>query len=348
LKNAGLTLAEVANIVNGEVVGDSEHIVTHVSSLETATDKSITFLSSSKFVNQLSTTLAGCVLLSKEHNLSKEMNCVFCKDPYLAYALVSQALDESPLPATSISDTADLAASAEIGENVSIGAHSVIAKNCKIGKGVVIGPNCFVGEGCIIGDNSLIHANVSIYHRVYIGDFCILHSGVVLGSDGFGYANDNGRWIKIPQTGSLVLGNHVEIGANSCIDRGALNNTEIGNGVKIDNMCHIAHNVSIGDNTAMAGFSAIAGSAKVGESCQLGGRSSILGHLEIAAGTHLTAGTLVSKSNKKSGVFSSGMAAEENKSWKRNVARFKQLDNMAKRIKLLEKRLSLRENGKSL
>jgi len=343
LKNAGLTLAEIAKIVNGDVLGDSDHIVTQVSSLETATDKSVAFLSSSKFVDQLNTTLAGCVLLSEQCNLPNNLNYVLCTDPYLAYALVSQSLDHSPVPADTISDSADIHSSVELGDNVCVGAHSVIAKNCKIGSDVVIGPNSFIGEGCVLGMNTLIHANVSLYHQVTVGKSCILHSGVVIGSDGFGYANDKGKWIKIPQTGKVVLGDNVEIGANSCVDRGALNDTLIGNGVKIDNMCHIAHNVTIGDNTVMAGFSAIAGSAKVGESCQLGGRSSIIGHLEIAAGTHLTAGTLVSKSIRTPGVFSSGMTAEENKSWKRNVSRFKQLDKMADRIKQLEKRLSLRE-----
>jgi len=344
LNHAGLTLAEIAKIVNGDVLGDSEHVVTQVSSLETATDKSVTFLSSPKFVSQLSTTLAGCVLLSKQCGLPNNLNYVFCTDPYLAYALVSQVFDQSPLPAETLSDSADIHSSVELADTVCVGAHSVIAKNCKIGSGVVIGANCFIGEGSVLGMNTLVYANVSIYHHVTIGKSCILHSGVVIGSDGFGYANDKGKWIKISQTGTVVLGDKVEIGANSCIDRGALNNTVIGNGVKIDNMCHIAHNVTMGDNTIMAGFSAIAGSAKVGNSCQLGGRSSIIGHLEIAAGTHLTAGTLVSKSIKTPGVFSSGMTADDNKSWKRNVARFKQLDKMAGRIRELEKRLSLGES----
>ncbi|MCF6193552.1 MAG: UDP-3-O-(3-hydroxymyristoyl)glucosamine N-acyltransferase [Kangiellaceae bacterium] len=344
MKNAGLTIAEIAKIVNGEVLGDSKHIVTQFSSLETATDNCVTFLSSSKLVDQLNTTLAGCVLLSEQHELPKNLNYVLCPNPYLAYALVSQVFDQSPLPANTLSDSTDIHSSVELAENVCIGAHSVIARTCKIGSGVVIGPNCFIGEGSVLGMNTLVHANVSIYHQVTIGSSCILHSGVVIGSDGFGYANDKGQWIKIPQTGTVILGDNVEIGANTCIDRGALNNTLIGNGVKIDNMCHIAHNVSIGDNTAMAGFSAIAGSAKVGESCQLGGRSSIIGHLDIVAGTHLTAGTLVSKSIETPGIFSSGMIAEDNKSWKRNVARFRQLDKMADRIKQLEKRLSLRES----
>lgn len=344
MKNISLTLAEIATLVDGVVIGDANHRVVKLASLDRAGKQDLSFLQGSRLEQQLNATRAGCVLLSRDHASPENLNHIFCDNPYLAYALVAQKLDTTPAPEKGISERSNIHSSVRIGQNVSVAAGSVIARNCQIGNDVTIGSNCSIGENSIIGDNCTLHANVTTYHGITIGNSCILHSGVVIGGDGFGYARHEQHWVKIPQMGGVVLGDNVEVGVNSCIDRGSLNNTVIGTGVKIDNLCHIAHNVTIGDNTIMAGFSAIAGSATVGGSCQLGGRSSIIGHLEIAAGTHLTAGTLVSKSNKKPGVFSSGTGAEDNKSWKRNVARFKQLDGMAKRIKQLERRLELLGN----
>ena len=335
-----LTVAEIASIVGGRVIGDKTLEINRVSPLDQATKHDISFLSNPKFEQQLDTTQAGCVLLSDGYTKHPSVTSVLCKDPYLAFALVAQALDNTPLPATEISPTATIHQSAVLGDNVEIAAGVVIGKNCQIGDNVCIGANSYLGEGGIIGDSTIIYANVSIYHGVSIGSFCILHSGVVIGSDGFGYANDAGQWVKIPQSGGVMIGDRVEIGANSCIDRGALNNTIISNGVKIDNLCHIAHNVEVGENTAMAAFTGIAGSAKIGKSCTFSGRSSIIGHLEIAAGTHLTAGTLVNKSNQTAGMFSSGTGAQDNKTWRKNVARFKKLDEMAKRLRQLEKQMS--------
>jgi len=342
-----LTVAEIAKIVDGEIIGDSELIISQVSPLNIACKEDISFLSNFKFESELNTTQAGCVLLSKGYKKTIENTAIVCRDPYLAFAQIAKVFDSTPLPADNISTLAVIDPSADIGENVNIAAGVVIQKNCKVADNVSIGANCHLGQGVSVAEKTIIYSNVSIYHAVTIGANCILHSGVVIGGDGFGYANDSGKWVKIPQTGSVIIGDDVEIGANSTIDRGALNNTIIGNGVKIDNLCHIAHNVTIGEHSAMAGCSAIGGSTQVGKYCTFGGRSAAIGHLNIADGTHLTAGTIVNKSNQQAGVFSSGTGVQENKVWRKNVARFKQLDEMSKKIRLLEKQVKSLQGDKS-
>ncbi|MFT6733612.1 MAG: UDP-3-O-[3-hydroxymyristoyl] glucosamine N-acyltransferase [Polaribacter sp.] len=359
-----LTLAEIANKVCGELVGDEAHLISKVSSLDIAKSTEISFLSNIKLESELNITQAGCVLVSKAYfkqHLSQKLisdtseninlhdnrrkNFIVCEDPYLAFALVSQLFDSTPKPAYGISDKANISDSAKIGDSVSIASGCSIGANVIVADNVSIGANVVIGEGVTIGANSIIYPLVSIYPNTSIGENCIFHSSCVIGSDGFGYANNKGLWVKIPQTGGVVIGNKVEVGANSCIDRGALRDTIIGDGVKIDNLCHIAHNVDVGENTAMAAFTGIAGSSTIGKNCTFSGRSSIIGHLSIADKTHLTAGTLVNKSNKEAGVFSSGTGAQDNKLWRKNVARFKQLDQLAKRIRFLEKQL-LNKNEK--
>jgi UDP-3-O-[3-hydroxymyristoyl] glucosamine N-acyltransferase len=347
LQSKKLTIAEIAEIVGGELVGEGSRSIDRIASLDQATADSVSFLSNPKFEHQLNTTLAGCVLLSDKYDKVFNSPHILCKDPYLAFAKVSQALDPSPLPAYGISPQSVVHESAAIGKNVSIGAGAVIDADCTIADNVCIGVNSYIGRGSSLGINTKLFANVSVYHGVKLGADCIIHSGTVIGSDGFGYANDKGRWVKIPQIGGVTIGNRVEIGANSTIDRGALNETIIHDGVVIDNLCHIAHNVEIGEDTAMAAHSGIAGSTVVGKGCTFSGRTSIIGHLELAAGTHVTAGTLISKSNDKPAVFSSGTGTQENKTWRRNVARFKQLDEMAKKLRQLEKKLQSYEAKKS-
>ncbi|MGB0496266.1 MAG: UDP-3-O-(3-hydroxymyristoyl)glucosamine N-acyltransferase [Kangiellaceae bacterium] len=340
-----LTLAKIAKKIGGEIVGNSEHLVAKISSLDKATSSEISFLSNPKFESELGTTQAGCVLVSKAffnqslNNSKLSTNYILCDDPYLAFALVGQLFDTTPKPAKGVSESAYISPSAQLGRNVSLGSGCSIGDRVIIGDNVSIGANSVIGQDVSVGANSIVYSLVSIYPNTTIGENCIFHSSCVIGSDGFGYANRQGEWEKIPQTGGVVIGNKVEVGANACIDRGAIENTIIGDGVKIDNLCHIAHNVEVGENTAMAAFTGIAGSSKIGKNCTFSGRSSIIGHLNIADKTHLTAGTLVNKSNSEAGIFSSGTGAQENKQWRKNVARFKQLDELAKRVKLLEKKL---------
>lgn len=334
-----LTVAEIAEIVDGRIEGDESFLISGIAPLDKAQTHELTFLSNPKFQNQLNTTQSGCVLLSNSFESSISNTKIYCKNPYLGFALVSQHLSSNPLPADAVSKSAIVHPSSEIADSVCLGDGVSIGKNCRIERNVTIGANATIGDNCVIGEGTLIYANVSVYHGVAIGKQCIFQSGAVIGSDGFGYANDSGKWIRIAQTGGVRIGDFVDIGANSTVDRGALENTVIGDGVKIDNLCHVAHNVEIGENTAMAAHSGIAGSTVIGKSCTFSGRSSIIGHLNIADGTHLTAGTMVNKSNSKSAVFSSGTGAQENKAWRKNVARFKQLDDMAKKIRMLEQQL---------
>ncbi len=340
-----LTVAQIAKIVDGEVAGDADKTILSVAPLDSAQPHQISFLSNPKFQSQLDTTQSGCVLLSEHCKKDYSFSVVYCKDPYLAFALVSQALDTTPLPADGIAKQAVIEPSAQVAPSASIAAGAYVGKNCQIAANVCIGANVTIGENSRIGEATIIYPNVSIYHDVSIGRQCIIQSGAIIGSDGFGYAPKSGEWVKIAQTGGVRIADQVEIGANTTIDRGALADTIIGAGVKIDNLCHIAHNVELGENTAMAAFTGVAGSSVIGKGCTFSGRSSIIGHLNIAAGTHLTAGTLVSKSNDKPAVFSSGTGAQENKQWRKNVARFKQLDEMAKKIRLLEQQLKELNRG---
>ena len=334
------SIGQIAEQLGGKCFGNSEHLIQAVAPLAKAQSDQISFINQAKYKDQLNTTQAGCILVSADVESIVSGNYILVDDPYLAFAKVAQLLDTTPVPSPDIHPSAVIGNNVQLGENVSLAAGCVIDDNCIIGDGVIIGANTSIGESTIIGSQTRIFANVSIYHRVTIGESCIFHSGVVLGSDGFGFANEKGDWVKIPQTGGLVIGDRVEVGANSCIDRGALEDTIIGDGVIIDNLCHIAHNVKLGKNVAMAAFSGIAGSTEVGEYSTLSGRSSIIGHLNIAPKTHITACTLVNRSNSEPGIFSSGTGMLENKAWRKSVVRFGQLDDMAKKIKQLEKKLA--------
>ncbi|WP_196137380.1 UDP-3-O-(3-hydroxymyristoyl)glucosamine N-acyltransferase [Aliikangiella sp. G2MR2-5] len=342
------TIKEIATSLDAKFKGDGEHEIKKVSSLDSAKSDEISFLNSAKFLKMLDTTHAGCVLLSEENACSYSGNVIVVKDPYLAFAKVGQLLDTTPTPEVGISESAVIHPTAKIGKSVSIAAGVVIEADTTIEDDVILGANVVVGEGSIIGKATRVYSNVSIYHGVSIGSDCIIHSGAVIGADGFGFANENGRWVKIPQTGGVTIGNFVEVGANACVDRGALNNTVVSDGVKLDNFCHIAHNVELGESVAMAAYTGVAGSSKIGEYTTLSGRTTILGHLELAPRTHVTACSVINKSIKEPGVYSSGTGMQDNKSWRKNVARFRQLDEMAKQIKSLEKRLSEISNSNDL
>jgi UDP-3-O-[3-hydroxymyristoyl] glucosamine N-acyltransferase len=335
------SIAEIAKLLDAEFVGDGSHLISGVASLDNAQVTDISFLNNSKFKSQLNTTQAGCVLVSASEKELAATNVIILSDPYLGFARVAQLLDSTPIPKSAIHSTAQIDPDVKLGNNISVAAGVVIEEGCEIADNVIIGANTTIAQGCKIGENSRIYTNVSIYHFVTIGRSCLIHAGAVIGADGFGFANNKGEWVKIPQTGKVILGDNVEVGANTCIDRGALNNTIIGNGVKLDNLCHIAHNVELGAHVAMAAYAGVAGSSIIGDYATFSGRSTILGHLSIAAGTHVTACSLINRSNKEPGVFSSGTGMQDNKSWRKSVARFRQLDDMAKQIKALEKQLKL-------
>lgn len=330
------TIAQIAEFLDASVEGNDNLDISKLAPLDIAGAGDITFCAQAKFLEQLKISEATAVLVTKEQRPFVNNTAIIVDNPYLAFAKISEWFDwRSPLVKgqaknTSIAQTAQVSPSAQICAGVVIGENTSIAKHCYIGANVVIADNCAIASG------TRIEANVSIYENVHIGERCIVHSSAVLGADGFGFAKDVLGWQKIYQLGGVKIGNDVEIGAGTTIDRGALADTIIGDGVKLDNQVQIAHNVHLGDHTAIAGCSAIAGSTHIGENCTIAGLSGVTGHLKIAPGTHITAMSLVSRSIKEAGVYSSGTGIEKHQSWKRNVVRFRALDTLVKRVKNLE------------
>ncbi len=330
------TLSDLAKIVEGEVVGD-DCLIDSIATLQVAGSGAISFLANPSYEKFLSTTQASAVIIAEKNVDDCTTNALVVKNPYLAYATLSHYFGHQLSKEVGIHLSAVVHEEAEIDPSAVISANAVIEKGAIIGPDVVIGAGCFVGEHTEISTGSRLFANVTVCHGVSIGEHCVIHSGVVLGSDGFGIAPGPDGWSKIAQIGGVVVGNNVEIGANTTVDRGALDNTIIGNGVKLDNQIQIGHNVVIGENTAIAACTGIAGSTHVGKNCIFGGGCGIGGHLVITDGVHLTGMTVVTKSLKTAGVYSSGLVVEPNAQWRRNVVRFRQLDGLVDRIKALEK-----------
>lgn len=332
-----VTLKELSLILDGVVQGDETLVINSVATLEHATAGQISFLANSKYRAQLESTQASAVLLSAKDAQDYPGTALVVKDPYVGFARVAQLLDTTPKAAMGIHPSAQIDSSAQLGEGVAIGANVVIGANVILGENVQIGAGSVIGQDSIVGSNTRLWANVTLYHNVHLGQDCIIHSGAIIGSDGFGYANERGQWIKIPQTGGVRIGDRVEIGANSTIDRGALGHTEIHNGVIIDNQVQVAHNDIIGENTAIAGSTTIAGSVTIGKYCIIGGNCAIAGHLTIADGVHLSGATNVTGNMREPGLYSSATVAMENKVWRKNTVRFRQLDELFQRVKTLEK-----------
>lgn len=332
-----ISLADIATKINAEMQGDGSVLVESIANLTNAKSNQITFLSNKKYVKDLSTSQAGAVILNKEFAELYQGNKLIVDDPYVTFAKVAQMFDSTPKQAIGIDKSALVDDTAQIGKSTHIGAGAVIKAGAKIGDNCVIGPNSFVGEDAIIGNNVNLRANVCIYHRVQLGDDASIHSGTVIGSDGFGYANDKGNWIKIPQLGTVKIGQGTEIGANTAIDRGTLDDTIIGKNVIIDNLVHIAHNVEIGDHSCICGSVGIAGSAIIGKYVVIAGQCAINGHITITDKVQITGQSMVTKSIKESGVYSSGMPAAPNKEWQRNTVQLRQIAKLIDRVKTLER-----------
>ncbi|NRA62023.1 MAG: UDP-3-O-(3-hydroxymyristoyl)glucosamine N-acyltransferase [Psychrobium sp.] len=333
------SLAELATMLDGQVIGDAQMCIGSIAALDSAQSGQMAFLANAKYRKQLNDSKASGVLLRQSDVEGFTGNAVVVDDPYLAYAKLAQLLDTTPRPASCIHVRSVIDASANIGKNVSIGANTVIESDVTIGDNCSIAPNCFIGQNTVIGDNCTIWANVSIYHRVIIGSNCIIQASAVIGSDGFGFAPSNGQWVKIPQVGGVNIGNGCEIGACTTIDRGALGDTVIGEGCIIDNLVQIAHNVELGNYCAIAANTAIAGSTSIGNHCIIGGACGISGHLIICDGVTITGMSMVIKNIELPGVYSSGMPTQTNREWRKNGARYRQLDDMAKRLKRVERQL---------
>ena len=326
---AAFTLSDIARRLGGEVAGDGAVELSGVGTLEAAGAHQITFLANPKYRGKLKETRAGAVILGAAERDATDKPRIVAPNPYAYFARVAQlfapqaAFPPGTHPSSVVHEGAQIAASASVAEFVSIGAGAVI------GEGVRIGPGCHVGDGAVIGAGTRLEARVTVYHGCRIGERCIVHSGVVIGADGFGFAPDKGTWVKIPQTGRVLVGDDVEIGANTTIDRGALDDTVIGNGVKLDNQIQVGHNVSIGDHTAMAGCVGIAGSARIGSHCMVGGGAIILGHLDVADRCTISAMTLITKSITEPGTYTSVMPFMAHDDWLRNASQLRRLDRLA-------------------
>jgi UDP-3-O-[3-hydroxymyristoyl] glucosamine N-acyltransferase len=334
------TLEYLADHVGGELKGNASVSITGLSTLQTAGSQELSFLANPAYEKYLADSKAGAVIVSPKVAEENEGNFIVHDNPYLAYARLTHLWDSTKIhlfEGSNIHPKAIVHESAKIGEGVFVGAGAVIGEGVSIESGAVIGENATISKDSIIGEATRLYPGVHVYHGVSIGKRCIIHSGVVIGSDGFGFAPNQEGWEKIVQLGGVVIEDDVEIGANSAIDRGALDNTVIESGVKLDNQIQIAHNVRVGKNTAMAACCAVAGSTTIGKNCVIGGASGIAGHLTITDNVHITAMTMVIKSLNEPGVYSSGTGVQPNAQWRKSIARLRQLDKMAGRVKALEK-----------
>jgi UDP-3-O-[3-hydroxymyristoyl] glucosamine N-acyltransferase len=344
------TLAGLIDRFGGDSTGGANTAIASVAPLDRAGPRDLAFFANPRYRPQLASTAAACVLISEKEKpgaLAAPSTALwFHANPYATFARVAQLLAPVATPAIAgIHSSAVIEEGAVVDPSASIGAHCVIGRGAVIGKGVVLGAGSTVGAFASIGSASLLHARVSVYHDCVVGERCILHSGVVIGADGFGFAPDQGEWIKIPQTGRAVIGNDVEIGANTTIDRGTMGDTTIGDGAKLDNQIQIGHNCDIGPGTVMAGCSAVAGSTRIGAQCLIGGAAMIIGHLSIADHVSISVGTVVSHSIHRAGFYTGFFPMSDNASWEKNAVLVRQLDRMRKRLKALEEKLKDHQGG---
>lgn len=339
-----ISLAELARELGAELRlaqgQEAGFIPRGLNTLQGADASEISFLASANYRRHLAGTRACAVLIGRELAPECPVSALIVDDPYHAFARATALYDRAPRQAPGIHPSANVDPAAEVDSGASVCAGAVIEAGAKVGARAVIGANCVVGEGSEIGAGTRLFGGVVVYHGCFVGRDCILHSNAVIGADGFGFAPYKGQWAKIHQLGGVRIGDEVEIGAGTCIDRGALGDTVIGRGVKIDNQVQIAHNVQIGDYTAIAACSAVAGSAVIGKHCTLAGGAGVVGHVTVADGSHISARALVTKSIANAGSYSSGTPFSDSRSWRRNAARFGQLDEMARRLKELERRMA--------
>jgi len=335
-----MKLGAIAKALDGELLGSETFEVARLASLASATENDLSFIVSTRHADALERSRVGAMILGRDLAHLFAGHRIVVADPYLAYARISAAFEELLHEAPSVHPSACVHASAELAEGVFVGANAVIESGARIGPDTRVMGGCFIGKQATVGSDCLLHPNVVVYHDVHIGDRVVVQASAVLGSDGFGFAPDGGRWTRIHQLGRLVVGNDVEIGAGTCVDRGALDDTEIHDGVIIDNLVHIAHNVSIGAGTAIAGCVGIAGSTTIGERCTIAGAVSINGHIDLADGTRVNGGSVITKSTQPGQGYASGTPMQEVGAWRRTAARHARLDELHKRVVSLEKRIA--------
>ena len=334
-----IRLGQLAEHLGATLRGDPETQITGLATLQEAGPAQLSFLANPQYRKYLAGSQAAALLLKEADAEGFAGNALVVPDPYLAYARISHLFDPKPRAATGIHPTAVIAADAVVDPGASIGPFVVIEAGARIAAQVTLGAHCVVGARSEIGEGGWLAPRVTLYHDVRIGKRVVIQSGAVIGGEGFGFANEKGVWQKIAQIGGVTIGDDVEIGVNTAIDRGALADTVIGNGVKLDNQIQIAHNVQVGDHTAMAACVGISGSTKIGKHCMLAGGVGLVGHIDICDNVFLTGMTMVTHSITEPGAYSSGTAMQPAAEWRKSAARIRQLDDLARRLKQLEKRV---------
>ncbi|MEN1940312.1 UDP-3-O-(3-hydroxymyristoyl)glucosamine N-acyltransferase [Luteimonas sp. MJ246] len=317
--------------------GDGAAAIDSVATLSGAGPRQLSFLSNPRYRGQLAGSGAGVVVVRAEDAEGLDRTLLVARDPYVAFARIAALFDPPPLARPGVHASAVVDASAEIDPGAEIGPLVVIGARTRIGAGAIVGPGCVIGEDCDIGAGSQLVARVTLVRRVRLGERVLIHPGAVLGADGFGLAMDAGRWIKVPQQGGVAVGDDCEIGANTTIDRGAIEDTVLEEDVRLDNQIQIAHNVRIGAHTAMAGCVAVAGSTVIGRYCLVGGAAGIVGHIRICDRVVIQAMSLVTSSIDVPGEYSSGTPLMDARSWRKSAARFRQLDALARQVQALDK-----------
>ncbi|HZF78181.1 MAG TPA: UDP-3-O-(3-hydroxymyristoyl)glucosamine N-acyltransferase [Rubrivivax sp.] len=337
----GFRLGDIVADLGGELIGDADQRIGRIGPLEGATPDTLTFIANARYRPQLAATRAACVIAApalRDEALARA--AVICvEDPYLHFAKLTQwwATRTRARPVAGIHPTAVIDASVTVGANVSIGPFVVIEAGVVVDDDTVIGAHCHIGADSVLGPRTQLEARVTIGSATRIGERALIHSGAVIGADGFGFAPTQGRWEKIEQLGGVLIGDDVEVGANTCIDRGALGDTVIGNGVKLDNLIQIGHNVRIGDHTAIAGMAGVAGSAVIGRRCTIGGAARILGHLTLGDDVHISVASVVLRSIAKPGHYSGIFPIDDNAAWEKTAATLRQLHTLRARLMSLER-----------
>lgn len=334
------SLDQLAAHVGATVKGDGSVRVSGLATLQDAGPEQLSFLANPQYRKYLMDTRAAAVLLRPQDAENYLGNALLVAEPYPAFAAISHLFERRPQRVAGIHPTAIVAPGAQVDATASVGPYAVIEEGAWIGANVEIGAHCTIGARSRIGAGGRLAAGVTLYHEVVIGERVVIQSGAVIGGEGFGFANDKGQWLKVAQIGGVRIGDDVEIGANTTIDRGALSDTVIGNGVKLDNQIMIAHNVQVGEHTAMAGCVGISGSTKIGRHCMIAGGVGMVGHIEVCDNVFVTGMTMVTRSITEPGAYSSGTAMQPAAEWKKSAARLRHLDDMAKRLQQLEKQLA--------
>lgn len=327
-----LSLAEIVARLGGEALGEAGTPLTGVATLDSAGPGQLAFLSNPKYRARAATSRAGAVIVGPGDRDATNGPRIVTDNPYAYYARAVALFNPGHAVTPGVHPTAVVAPGARVAPGAEVGPYVVIEGGCVVGEGAFLGAHCFVGEGSSVGAGTHLHARVTIYAGCSVGARCVVHSGVVIGADGFGMAREGGRWLKIPQIGGVRIGDDVEIGANTTIDRGALDDTVVGEGVKLDNQIQVGHNCVIGAHTVIAGCTGISGSVTIGRNCMIGGGVGIVGHLTICDGATISGFTFVTKSVTEPGTYTSGMPLMPHAQWLRNSAHLRHLDELARRV----------------